>query len=65
MPRKFNADTRTGLAQYVTAALRLRSEFAKQVTGTQEAIIQSRALMAKVDADATRPGWLWPASDWS
>jgi hypothetical protein len=65
VPHKFNDDAFTSLGRYVTVVRRLRSEIAKQVTGTQEAIIQSRALMAKVDAglamNATQPGWLWPA----
>jgi hypothetical protein len=62
---KFYDDAFTSLARYVTVVPHLRNEIAKQVAETQEAIIQSRALMAKADAilamNATRPGWLWPA----
>jgi hypothetical protein len=62
MPHKLNADARTGLAQYVMIVFRLRSEFAERVAGSQEAIIQSRELMAKLDAHTTPPGgWLWPS----
>jgi hypothetical protein len=65
MPPKFYDDAFTSLARYVTIVPHLRNEIARQVTETQEAIIQSRALMAKADAilamNATRPGWLWPA----
>jgi hypothetical protein len=65
IPYKFNEDALTSLARFVTVTGRLRSEIAERVTETQEAIIQARALMAKADAslaaNATRPGWLWPA----
>lgn len=59
MPRKFNADAFEDLARYATTVLRVRGEIAQQVTATQEAISQSRALMA--EADAILPDWLWPA----
>jgi hypothetical protein len=51
---QFNANARTSLDQYVTGVFRLLSVLAKQMTGTEEAIIQSRALMTKVDVDARR-----------
>jgi hypothetical protein len=41
MPRKFNADACTDLAQYVAVVLRLRSELAKQITGTHHHPIAS------------------------
>jgi hypothetical protein len=52
-------------ANYVSQVFRLRHNSADLTIGTQEALIQSRALIAKVDdilaMNAKRLGWLWPA----
>jgi hypothetical protein len=62
---RYNVDTRERLVDYVSQVFRLRRNSADLTVGTQEALIQSRALIANVDdilaMNAKRLGWLWPA----
>jgi hypothetical protein len=61
---RYNVDASKLLFAYVSEAFRLRRQTSDLSVGTQEAIIQSRALIAKVDdslALNAPPGWLWPA----
>jgi hypothetical protein len=63
--RKYNLDASKLLVDHVSEAFRLHGHTAVLIAGTREAIIQSRALMAEVDAGLAMtvipPGWLWPA----
>jgi hypothetical protein len=62
---KYNTDAGKHLADYVSEEVfRLRCHTAYLVGGAREAITQSRALIARVDAGLAMeapPGWLWPA----
>jgi hypothetical protein len=62
---KYNVDASKLLFAHVSEVFRLRRQTSDLSVGTQEAIIQSRALLAKVDdvlaMHAMREGWLWPA----
>jgi hypothetical protein len=63
--RKYNLDASKLLVDHVAKAFRLHRHTADLIAGTRKAIIQSRALMADVDADLAMkiipPDWLWPA----
>jgi hypothetical protein len=60
---KYNVDASKLLYPYVSEVFRLRRQTSDLSAGTQEAIIQSRALIAKVDdilAMKAPPRLLWP-----
>jgi hypothetical protein len=65
--RQFNADASTLLRQYGSRALLLRRGTSERVAVTQEAVANSRALIARIVeleanfvADAVGTGSLWP-----
>jgi hypothetical protein len=60
---KYNFDANKLLVDYVSEFFRLRRHTTDLIAGTQKAIIQSQALIAKIDAELAMkapPGWLWP-----
>jgi hypothetical protein len=60
---KYNVDARKRLVDYVSQVFDLSRHIGELRAGTREAIVQSRALIARVDADLAMkapPGWLWP-----
>ena len=62
---EFNAEAFTLATQYVSRSVCLRRGTEWRRTATDDAIAQSRVLIANADAllaiNATRLGWLWPA----
>ena len=63
--REFNADAFRRAAWYVSRAVVLRHGTEWRASASENAVAQSRVLIANADAllaiNALRLGWLWPA----